>query len=96
MSPAPLLPLLEGPANRPSALSFENVKTLEIVTPDGYSAALLQDYVSPWFSANIVGNPGWIVRFHPPPVGGDWVVELLALVERWLKSVPHIHVNVHP
>ena len=79
-----------------TALGLETVRTVEIVAPDGYSAALLQDYAAPSFLAEIVGNPGWIVRFHSPSAGGDWVVELLALVDRWLKSVPHIHVNIHP
>lgn len=98
MAEAPTLRLAELAADHPRAsgaakallpaLSFHNVEAVEIVAPDGYSAALLQDYAAPLFPAEIVGGSGWIVRFDPPPAGGDWVVELLALVEGWLKSVP--------
>jgi hypothetical protein len=98
MSEAPALRLVElspdhpyaseAPKALPAALSFDKVGAVEIVAPDGYSAALLQDYAAPLFPAEIVRGSGWIVRFDPPPAGGDWVVELLALVEGWLKSVP--------
>ena len=40
------------------------------------------------FPAELVPGPPWIVRFQPPPTGGDWVIDLLALVERWLASAP--------
>ena len=98
MSEAPALRLVELSPDHahasdaakapPAALTFDNVGAVEIVAPDGYSAALLQGFAAPLFPAEIVGGSGWIVRFDPPPAGGDWVVELLALVESWLKSVP--------
>ena len=94
-----MLTLLEGLANRRALVggagmaqktmsSFDGVAAIEIVAPDGYSAALLQDFAAPWFLGEIVGAPGCIVRFHPPAASDDWVEELLRLVERWLKSVP--------
>jgi hypothetical protein len=73
---------------RPEASPSEDVAAVEIVAPDGYSAARLQEYAAPFFRAEIVGAPGWVVRFHPPGDRDDWVVELFALVERWLKAVP--------
>jgi hypothetical protein len=73
---------------RPEAWPFDDVAAVELVAPDGYSAALLQDYVAPFFRAEIVGAPGWVVRFHPPGDRDDWVLELFALVERWLRAVP--------
>lgn len=98
MAEAPTLRLVELAADHPrasdvakalpAALSFDKVEAVEIVAPDGYSAALLRDYAAPLFRAAIVRDRGWIVRFDPPLAGGDWVVELLALVESWLKSVP--------
>jgi len=50
---------------------------------------LLVGYAAPSFRTEIVFGPSWIVRLQPPPAGGaGWVPELLALVERWLESVP--------
>ena len=99
MSQAPMSTLLEGLANRraraggagvaqKTRLSFDGVAAIEIVAPDGYSAALLQGFAAPWFRGEIVDAPGCIVRFHPPAASDNWAEELLALVERWLKSVP--------
>lgn len=39
------------------------------------------------FPAEIVPGSAWIVRLQPPP-GGEWVLEVLSLVERWLDSIP--------
>ena len=39
------------------------------------------------FPVEILRGPGSIVRLHPP-AGAEWVLELLALVERWLDSIP--------
>jgi hypothetical protein len=72
----------------PSGMTFAGVDAVEIVTPDQFSAALLQDYAARLFPAEIVHDASWAVRFHPPKSGGDWMVELLALIERWLQSVP--------
>jgi hypothetical protein len=69
-------------------MTFAGVDAVEIVAPDEYCAALLHDYAAPLFAAEIVHDASWAVRFHPPKTGGDWVVELLALIERWLHSVP--------
>ena len=71
-----------------SGMTFAGVDAVEIVAPDQFSAALLQDYAAPLFRAEIVRDASWAVRFHPPKSEGDWVVELLALIERWLLSVP--------
>jgi hypothetical protein len=69
-------------------LGFDGVEAVEIVAPDFYSAALLLAYAAPSFLSEIVPGSAWIVRFEPSTPGGDWVVELLPLVERWLRSVP--------
>lgn len=69
-------------------MTFAGVDAVEIVAPDQFSAVLLQDYAAPLFAAEIVHDASWAVRFHPPKGGGDWVVELLDLIERWLHSVP--------
>jgi hypothetical protein len=69
-------------------MTFAGVDAVEIVAPDQFSATLLHDYAAPLFPAEIVHDASWAVRFHPPKSGGDWVVELLDLIERWLQSVP--------
>jgi len=99
MSAAPGLTVLAGGWNRsgdPGAVESgaldswnrESVAAVEIVTPDRYCATLLLDHAASVFPAELVPGPGWVVRFRPPPDGRDWVVELLALVERWLQSAP--------
>ena len=72
----------------PTALTFNGVEAVEIVAPDRHCAELLLEYAAPTFPAEIAAGPGWIVRFQPPPTGGDWVIDLLAVVERWLASAP--------
>ena len=67
---------------------FDGVEAVEIVTPDEFCADLLMEQAGPHFPAEILSESGWIVRFEAPPSGGTWVVDLLALVERWLSSVP--------
>jgi hypothetical protein len=80
-------PNLASPA-APSVLAFDGVEAVEIVAPDRQSAMLLVDYAETMFPVELVAGPSWIVRFRPPPSAGDWVLDLLALVERWLKSAP--------
>ena len=72
----------------PSVLVFDGVESVEIVAPDRQSAMLLVDYAAATFPVELVAGPSWIVRFRPPPSAGDWVIDLLALVERWLRSAP--------
>jgi hypothetical protein len=99
MTEAPALPFLGRVGSKRTAagsareigsrdLSFDGVEAVEIVAPDLYGAALLVGYAAPSFLSKIVPGSAWIVRFEPSTPGGDWVVELLSLVERWLKSVP--------
>jgi hypothetical protein len=80
-------PNLASPA-APSVLAFDGVEAVEIVAPDRQSAMLLVDYAETMFPVELVAGPSWIVRFRPPPSAGDWVIDLLALVERWLRSAP--------
>jgi len=88
-SPDSASPGLASPAAAgPSVLAFDGVEAVEIVAPDRQSAMLLVDYAATTFPVELVAGPSWIVRFRPPPSAGDWVVDLLALVERWLKSAP--------
>lgn len=72
----------------PTTLTFDSVEAVEIVAPDRYCAELLLDYAESVFPAKLVSGPAWIVRFQPPPTGGEWVIDLLTLVERWLASAP--------
>ena len=87
MSGASVLPLQSSPGQA-VPWDFDGVEAVEIVTPDEYCAGLLVDQAMPPFPAVILAGPGWIVRFEAPPSGGEWVVDLLALVECWLSSVP--------
>jgi hypothetical protein len=60
---------------------------VEIISPDPYCAALLLEAAGKLFSAEILPGSGCVVRLQPPP-GGDWVLEVIALVEGWLDSIP--------
>jgi hypothetical protein len=77
----------ERPSPR-TAWSSEGLHRVEIVAPDPECAALLLEYASPLFPAELITGPAPIVRLQPPSTGPVWVIELLALVERWLESVP--------
>jgi len=72
----------------PATLTFDGVEAVEIVAPDRYCATLLLRCAAPMFPAKLVSGPGWVVRFQQPLTEGPWVIELLALVERWLASAP--------
>jgi hypothetical protein len=95
---APALPYLKRGRRRSSAAirersssptaagwSSEGSSRIEIVAPDRYCTVLLLGYAPPLFDAEIVAGTEWIVRLQPP-AGTGWVLELLALVERWLES----------
>jgi hypothetical protein len=82
---APARPERPSPS---SAWSSEGLHRVEIVAPDLECAALLLAYASPLFPAELVPGAAPIVRLQPPPTEAGWVTELLALVERWLESVP--------
>ena len=90
MIEAPALPLVEHlPVVRPArpnprgAWSSEGLHRVEIVAPDSERAALLVEYASPLFPAEIVRGRGLTVRLQPP-IGTGWAIELLSLVDRWL------------
>ncbi len=87
MSEASLLPLLPSP-RQAVPWDFDGSEAVEIVTPDAYCAGLLVEQAMPPFPAEILAGTGWIVRFEAPPSGGEWIVDLLSLVECWLRSVP--------
>ena len=81
--------LLRPSAGQAVPWEFDGIEAVEVVTPDEYCASLLAGAGC----AALPGGesfpvPGWIVRFEAPPSGGKWVVDLLALVECWLSSVP--------
>jgi hypothetical protein len=95
MSSAPSLPFLRRRKKRQLALAdAPNDHPIEIVTPDVLSAALLLEYAAPSFPAEIESGSPCTVTLHPPPAGGRWVLELLALVERWLESTRFPSANV--
>ena len=84
-------PLHLAPLPRPETtptLAFDGVEGVEIIAPDRYCVMLLLGYAAKNFQARLVPGPEWIVRFRAPAEGGDWVVDLLTLVERWLVSAP--------
>jgi hypothetical protein len=88
MTEALAAPSLEiNRARPPTALDSPSARTVEIVAPNRDCADLLLEYTPPTFRAEIISGPAWIVRLEPQ-AGGRWVPELLALVERWLVSVP--------
>ena len=71
-----------------TTLTFDGVDAVEIVAPDRYCAELLLDFAESVFPAKLVPGPSWVVRFQTPPTGGEWVADLLTLVERWLAFAP--------
>lgn len=75
-------------ADAPVPLLLDGVGAVEIVAPDRESALLLVECVGGAFPGELLPGPSWIVRFREPAAGGDWVVDLLALVERWLAAAP--------
>jgi hypothetical protein len=78
----------------PVAWSATEVQPIEIVAPDKFSTALLLEYATPIFPAEVVSGSKWVVRLQPPPAQGRWVLELLSLVERWLESARLPSANV--
>jgi hypothetical protein len=96
MTAAPALPRLKRVGKRttalggarpspPTAWTSESAQPIEIVAHDRYCTALLLEYAAPLFPVEIVSGTAWTVRLQTP-AGGGWVLELLALVERWLES----------
>jgi hypothetical protein len=76
---------------RPSprtAWTSEGLHRVDIVAPDLACAALLLDYATPVFPAEVVSSTTLLVRLQPP-AGPGWVIELLSLVDRWLESTRH-------
>ncbi len=76
---------------RPSprtAWTSEGLHRIDIIAPDPECAALLLEYATPLFPAEVVsGSSTPVVRLQPP-AGAGWVIELLSLVERWLETTP--------
>ena len=66
--------------------STQEYRPIDILASDGDCTALLLEYATPVFPAELVSGPGWKVRLQPPATGTGWVHELLSLVERWLDS----------
>jgi hypothetical protein len=65
-----------------------SVHRVEVIAPDPECAALLLQYVAPAFPAELVTGVPLIVRLQPPQGEPRWVIEFLALVQRWLESAP--------
>lgn len=66
----------------------EGLHRIEIIAPDAESAGLLLEYAAPLFLAEIVPGAALIVRLQPRLTEAGWLIELHALVERWLESAP--------
>ena len=77
-----------------TAGTSEGLHRIEIMAPDPDCGALLLEYASPLFPAELVPGASTTVRLQPPLAGVQRVLELLALVERWLESVPFPCANV--
>src|SRR5580765_5304237 len=60
---------------------------VEVVAPDPDCAALFVEYASPLFPAEVAPGTSATVRLQPPIAGTRWVIDLLALVERWLEEL---------
>jgi hypothetical protein len=102
MTASPLLPFVKPAMKRPPpaagtprsdsapAWSPERNEPVEVVSPDRYCAELLLEYATPTVAAELVPCAGWIVRLQAPPTGkgGWWMLEVLSLLDHWLKSVP--------
>ena len=68
--------------------TVEGLHRVEVIAPDPECAALLLQYASPVFPAELVEGVPLMVRLQPPRDETRWTIELLALVERWLESAP--------
>jgi hypothetical protein len=72
---------------RPSPPSIAaSRRPIDIVAPDRYCTTVLLDYAAPFFDAEIVPGKAWIVRLQPRTQTA-WVLELLEMLERWLRYV---------
>ena len=77
----------------PAALTLAPVdsprvgNTVEIIAPDQHCADLLVAGAAGVFSPEIVPGSGWVIRFHAP-AGGEWVLDFLSLIERWMEAIP--------
>ena len=60
---------------------------VEVIAPDPECAALLLQYASPAFLAELGTGVPLLVRLRPPRREPRWVIEFLALIHRWLESV---------
>ena len=88
-------PPSEGARELPATpWSSGSPRPVEIVAPDHFSSTLLVEYAGPLFPAEIVAGSKWTVRLQPPAAGGGWVLDLLALVQRWLESARLPSANV--
>ena len=70
----------------PLAPSFPH--RVDVIAPDPECAALLLQYASPPFAAELVAGLPLLVRLQAPSPEPRWVIEFLALVQRWLGSAP--------
>lgn len=74
--------------SRRTPWSSEGLHRVEVVAPDPECAALLIEYAAPLFPAELASDTSSTVRLQPPQAGARWVIELLALVDRWLEAIP--------
>jgi hypothetical protein len=63
----------------------QSARPIEVVAPDRDCATMLQEDADGLFPDAIVSGSGLIVSLQPP-AGGQWVLDFLSLVERWLES----------
>jgi len=78
------------PARRSSRTPWtvDGLHRVEVIAPDPECAALLLQYAAPLFPAELITGVPLVVRLQPPSNEPRWVIELLALVQRWLESAP--------
>ena len=70
-----------------NAWSGSSIHPIDVVAPDEGCSNLLLQYAAPLFPTAILEGAGHTVRLQPP-AGGGWVLEFLALVDRWLVDAP--------
>jgi hypothetical protein len=103
MIEAPTLPSLMGKERHrptrpipPTAWTPSSDQPVEVIASTPAHAALLLEYAAPLFPVQLVAESELIVRLQPI-TGPAWVLELLALLDRWLAStrLPCARVRYH-
>jgi hypothetical protein len=69
-------------------LAPSSLQPVEVIAPDPQCAALLLQYASPAFPGELVTGVPLLVRLQPQQGETRWVIEFLALIQRWMDAAP--------